>query len=93
MKPLNSVFVKKIIARLNEKKNIFINVFCHENNSVYPVYVPNEKFENCMDLLMVADKNKSHYVNIKDFNRFMCSKTKNKNKIHFCSGYVINYLM
>ena len=46
-----------------------------------------------MDLLIVADKNKSHYVNIKDFNRFMCSKTKNKNKIHFCSGYVINYLM
>ena len=26
----------------------------------------------------------SHYVYIKDFNRFMCNKTKNKNKRHFC---------
>ena len=43
MKPLNSVFLKKIIARLNKKNNICINVFCYENNSVYPVYVPNEK--------------------------------------------------
>ena len=85
---------KKDYCKIERKKKFFfINVFCYENNSVYPVYVPNEKFENGMDLLMVADKNKSHYVNIKDFNRFMCSKTKNKNKIHFCAGYVINYLM
>ena len=35
-----------------------------------------------MDLLLVADENNSHYVQIKDFNRFMCNKTKN-NK-HFC---------
>ena len=42
-----------------------------------------EKFENCMDLLMITDKNKSHNVYIKDFNRFMCNKTKNKNRKHF----------
>ena len=36
----------------------------------YPVYVSNEKFENCMNLLMITDENKSHYVYIKDFNRF-----------------------
>ena len=35
-----------------------------------------------MDLLMITDENKSHYVYIKDFNRFMCAKTKN-NKKHF----------
>ena len=33
---------------------------------------------------MIADKNNSHYVYINDFNRFMCNKTKNKNKKHFC---------
>ena len=37
-----------------------------------------------MDLLLISDKNKSHYVYIKDFNRFMCNKTKNKNKNNFC---------
>ena len=37
-----------------------------------------------MDLLLVIDKNKSHYVYIKDFDRFMFHKTKNKNKKWFC---------
>ena len=29
---------------------------------------------------MITDKNKSHHVYIKDFNRFMCNKTKIKIK-------------
>ena len=37
-----------------------------------------------MDLLLIPNENKSHYVYIKDFNRFMCNKTKNKNKKSFC---------
>ena len=37
-----------------------------------------------MDLLLVFDENKSHYVYIKDFNRLMFNKTKNKNKTYFC---------
>ena len=39
-----------------------------------------------MDLLLVTDGDKSHYVYIKDFNRFMFRKTKNKNKKHFCKS-------
>ena len=35
-----------------------------------------------MDLLLISDENKSHYV--KNFNIFMCNKTKCKNKKHFC---------
>ena len=34
-----------------------------------------------MDLLMIIEENKSHCVYIKNFNRFMCNKTKNKNKM------------
>ena len=37
-----------------------------------------------MHSLLISDQNKSHYVYIKDFNRFMCNKTKNKNKEYFC---------
>ena len=33
-----------------------------------------------MDLLLLIDDDKSHYVYINDFNRFMFHKTKNKNK-------------
>ena len=39
-----------------------------------------------MDLLFVIDENKSHYVYIKDFDRFMFHKTKNKNKKYFCKS-------
>ena len=56
----------------------------YENNLTYPVYLPDQKFQNSMDLFMISDENKSHYVYIKDFNRFMRNKTKNKNKKYFC---------
>ena len=36
-----------------------------------------------MDLLFAIDGDKSHYVYIKDFDRFMFNKTKNKNKKYF----------
>ena len=39
-----------------------------------------KKNKNCMNLLLIADENKSHHVYIKDFNRFMFNKTNNKNK-------------
>ena len=50
----------------------------------YPVYVSDQKFKRVLDLLLISDKNKSHYVYIKEFSRFMCNKTKNKNKKNFC---------
>ena len=37
-----------------------------------------------MDLLLLIDVDKLHYLYIKDFNRFMFHKTKNKNKKWFC---------
>ena len=41
-----------------------------------------------MDLLLLIDddNNKLHYVYIKDFNRFMFHKTKNKNKKWSCKN-------
>ena len=39
-----------------------------------------------MDLLHLIDDNKSHYAYIKDFDRFMFHKTKNKNKNYFCKS-------
>ena len=50
----------------------------------YPVYLSDEKFKDCMDFLLISDENKSHYMYIKDFDRFMCNKTKNKKKKNFC---------
>ena len=44
------------------------------------IYISDQKFEDSMDLLLLINNNKSHYVYIKDFNRFMFHKTKNENK-------------
>ena len=76
-------FLKRIFKRY-KKNNICINVFCYENNLTYPVYVSDQKFKNYMDLLLIPNGSKSHYVHIKDFNRFMCNETRNKNKKHLC---------
>ena len=53
-------------------------MFCYENNLVYPASALDQKFENSTSLLTIANENKSHYVYIKDFNRFVCDKTKSK---------------
>ena len=51
----------------------------------YPAYVSDQKFKWVLDLLLISDKNKSHYVYIKDFNRFiMCNKTNKQKKKSFC---------
>ena len=84
IKALNFLFQKKDHCRIERQNNTCINVFYYENNLTYPVYLSDQKFENCMDLFLITDENKSHYVCIKDFNRFMCNKTKNKNKKYFC---------
>ena len=57
-------------------------MFCNESGLNYSVY--DKKFGDSMDLLLISDQNKSHYVYIKDFNKFMCNKTKNKKEKYFC---------
>ena len=61
-------------------------MFCYENKLVFPIYISNQKFENSMDLLLVTDGDKLHYVYIKDLDRFIFHKTKNKNKKYFCKS-------
>ena len=40
--------------------------------------------EQELNVLLISNEEKSHYVLIKDFNRLMYSKTKHKDKKHFC---------
>ena len=77
---------EKDFRKIQTKNNICINVFCYENKLVFPIYNSNQKFENSMDLLLATDENESHYVYIKDFDRFMFHKTNNNNKKYFCKS-------
>ena len=71
---------EKYFKKVERKNNICINVFCYENKLVFPIHISDQKFENPIDLWFVIDENKSHYVYIKDCDRFMFPKTKNKSK-------------
>ena len=66
------------------QNKICINVFCCDNKLTYPVYLSDQKFNDNMDLLLMFNEFKSHYAYIKDFDRFMFNKAKNRNKKHFC---------
>ena len=72
--------------KIETKNNICINVFCYKNKLIFPIHNSNQKTENSMVLLIVTDENKSHYVCIKGFVRFLFHKTKNKNKKFFCKS-------
>ena len=69
---------RKDFSKIEKKNNICINVYCHENKLTFPIYVSDQ------NLLLIIDENKSCYVYIKDFDRFMFHKAKNKNKEYFC---------
>ena len=77
---------EKDFDKIEIKNNVCINVFGYRNGLIFPSYVLSQKFEDLMDFLLLVDGDKSHYVYIKDFNRFMFHKTKNENKKWFCKS-------
>ena len=66
---------EKDFNKIEVQNNICINVFGYENELAFPVYVSDKRFEDSMDLLLLIDDDKSHYVYIKNFNSFMFHKT------------------
>ena len=74
---------EKDFNKIEVKNDICMNVFSHENRLVFPICISDQKFKDSMDLLLLADNDKSHYVYIENFNRYMFHKTKNKNKKRF----------
>ena len=75
---------EKDFKKIGVQNNICINVFGYENELVFSIYISDQTFKNSMDLLLLINDDKLHYVYIKDFNAFMFHKTKNKNKRWFC---------
>ena len=79
---------EKDFREIETKNKICINVFCYKNKLVFPISVSAQEFENSKNLLLVIDENKSNYVYIKDFDRFMFHKTQNENKKYFCNRFL-----
>ena len=67
-----------------------VNVFGYENK-VYPLYISKKYYDQTLNLLLITEKAKSHYVLIKDFHRLMFSRTKHKDKKHYCMSCLQNF--
>ena len=61
-------------------------MFGYENKLAFPIYFSDQKFEDSIDFSLLIDNDNLHYVYIKDFNRYMFIKTKNKKKKWFCKS-------
>ena len=75
---------KKGHHKIDTNNDIRISVFVYVKNKVYPIYSSKQNFENYMELLLVNNKGKSHYIYIKDFHRFIYNKTNHGDQIRFC---------
>ena len=70
--------------KIEKQNNITINVFGYEEKQPFPIYISKEKFESCMNLLLITKDEVKHYCLIKDFNKFMYNQTRHKSRKHFC---------
>ena len=77
---------KKDYGKTGVLNKICVNVFCYENKIIYPVYLSNQCFNDCLDLLLISNNFTSHYMYIKDFNRLMFNKTRHKGEKYFCKS-------
>ena len=84
-----SVSIKQI-PKIEDQNNISINMIGYKNKNRFPLYVSKKVTETTLDLLLIWEEEKQHYVWIKDFNRFMFSRNRNRHRIHFCR-YCLQY--
>ena len=75
---------------VEERFNINVNIFGYENR-VFPLYASKKSNEQELNVLLISNEEKSHYVFIKDFNRLMYSKTKHQHKKHFWISCLQNF--
>ena len=60
--------------KIEDRFRMQVNVFGYEKK-VYPLYISKKCYDHALNLLWITEKDKSHYVFIKDFNRLMFSRT------------------
>ena len=75
---------KKDSDKISVLNKMNINMFCYENKVVYPVYLPDQCFNDVLDLLLLISNGFSnYYVYIKGFNKLMFNKIRHKGKNTF----------
>ena len=77
------------IHKIEKKNYIGISVFGYEDKVKYPIHV-SKKFceDKHVDLLLIDEGEKKHYISIKDFNTCMYEQTLHRGRRHFCRYYL-----
>ena len=70
----------KQINKIEKRNKININVFAYKKAN-HTLFTYQKK---SMEILLITEETKTHYVLIKDFNKFMYNQTKHKERKHFC---------
>ena len=61
---------EKDYPMIEHRFSVNLNVFYY-NNRIYPLYISQQNNEQVLNVLLISDGEKSHYVLIKDFNSLM----------------------
>ena len=64
---------------IEQRFSINLNVFYY-NKRVFPFYISDKNNEQVLNVLLISNDEKSHYVFIKDFNSLMYQKTRHRGK-------------
>ena len=75
---------QKQCNKIEKQNSIRINVFGYENEQSYPIHISKETFEDQMNLILITEDKKKHYILIKDFNKFMYNQSRHKERKHLC---------
>ena len=70
------------MSKIEVQNNSCINVFGYQDELAYPAFISEHKFEDSMDLLLLFEDDKSHYVytsKIVTHLSFIKQKIKTKN--------------
>ena len=81
---------EKDYPMIEHRFNINLNVFYYSNR-VYPLYISQQSNEQVLNVLLISDDEKSHYVFIKDFNSLMYGKSKHRDTKYFCMHCLQNF--
>ena len=73
----------KDMDKIENQNQINVNVFGYDRGA-YPIRISKAKFRDHLELLWIEEKEKSHYVLIKNFDQFMTSFTKHVGRKYFC---------
>ena len=76
--------------KIEDRFQMQVNVFGYKNK-VYPLYISKKCYDQTLNLLLITEKDTSHYVFIKNFNRLMFSRTNHKDKKRYCMSCLQNF--